>query len=276
MSTKVEWRGKGLASILLRALEKLMISKSFFVSSLHTSSVSFYSKFGYKLIPMAYVSSAVRSLSAKSSTTTNIEIQPILKITPDWIELHTQKCLHGSYHGLLIRSDSYWKVRMPQEVHRLCGRKLNLKAFSESPLDHELPFSPYCGFQFTDKIDSSKRAVFLSAQYPDQGPLVKIRELLVSTKLLEDKSLLSEVLETMLNASVEPSWTDYRLLCPGPIWNEIFDVVLPPSNSFVGLEFGETSIDDSDGIMYKSLVPGFNGLEDITVENHVFLSLDAF
>lgn len=253
-----------------------MISKSFFVSSLHTSSVSFYSKFGYNLIPVAYVSSTVRSSSFKQSKTTNIELQPILKITPDWIDLHTQKCLDGVYHGLLTRDDGYWKVRMPQEVHRLCGRKLNLKAFSESPLDPELPFSPYCGFQFIDKIDCSKKAVFMSAQYPEKGPLVKIRELLVSKELLEDKSLLAEVLETMLNASVEPSWTNYRLVCPGPIWNEIFDIVLQPSNHFAGIELAEKSVDTSDGIMYKSLVPGFNGLEGITVENHVFLSLDAF
>jgi GNAT superfamily N-acetyltransferase len=274
VSTKVEWRGKGLASILLRALESLMISKSFFIASLHTSSVSFYAKFGYKLVPMMFRTVTAQIMPTKA---TNLDISPISSITPEWIDLHHQACASRNFQGMLFRDEACWQTRIPQEVQRQCGRQQSLKTFSSAPLDPKLPLPPYSGFQFIDIADERKKAVCLSAQYPEIRNLVKIRELLVSDELLADLPLLEMVLSALIIASVDPSWTNFRIHCPEPIWNSVFAKLLVSSKMEIGgIQCIGVEVDTSDGIMYKHLGGDESALEHFSNQAHLFLSLDAF
>lgn len=259
-----------------------MILQSFEVSSLHTSHHSFYAQFGYSLIPFSATVARVKRLSGSASTPTisKIVLSPLVAVTPEWRTLHHEFCENYSSTGTVIRDDECWLQWIPREVQRLCGTKKQRKAFSATPLDPTAPFAAECGYQWSDMADTSKVAVFLSAQYEskDDIPEIKIRELFASSTLLDDVSSLRIALESLIGATADPNWSEFRLSCPTVLWNRYVSPANWNSSSLGVLSLCSVDTHSNDGIMYHPLnsSAGMSGLQEQLKDNHLFLTLDSF
>lgn len=252
-----------------------MRENSFHVSSLHTSSVGFYSKFGYELIPIEDV---VATIVVKPWEGELAVLKSLDRISREWNDLHTSLVHKREVQGLLTRSDDCWLHRVPKEVQRLCGRQPLLKTFSPTPLKDDVPFSYGCGFQWTDKDSPSKIAVFLSRQCDATDKTkneIKIREFIASPELVGDADTLKLVFISFIRASAKPEWDSFEIKCPGAIWRKFVEPF-----SWCG-QMGPYVLDEvkfnyEDGIMYKSL-DGSTSLEPLrSKEKHAFFALDSF
>lgn len=287
VSTHPDWRNKGLAGILLRALQRLMISEGFSVSSLHTSSVNFYSKFGYNLLSMEYVTATVQC-GNEEDVSEKLGFQALDAVTPVWRSLYERLCDEHALQGIVLRNEEYWTNRIPKEVQRQCGKKNREKNISVLPLSANTVFSHGCGFQWIDPSDSSKCAVFLSAQiegYDERMPVLKIVELIASQSLLSDIEAWRMVLSTFINKSVRCDWKEFSLKCPGAIWKKFVEPSLWSSDAALGAYcLKNIELSTSDGIMYKILPNQLDGMDNVLDDkleplkhpNHIFLPLDGF
>lgn len=259
-----------------------MLSEGFSVSSLHTSSVNFYSKFGYNLLAMENVVLTV-TVGDKEDPSQCFDVQPLEAVTPVWRTLYQQLCDNHVLQGIVLRDEDYWTDRIPKEVQRMCGKQASERHYSALPLSANTPFAAECGFQWVDSSDSTKCAVFLSAQIETvELPVLKIRELIASPSLVNDICTLRMVLQAFMKHSVNSQWDQFVLKCPGALWR----LFAAPSllDSKLGL-YRITNVESSisDGIMYKSLsstesehIMGAEELEPLKSANHIFLPLDGF
>ena len=252
-----------------------MALSAFSVSSLHTSSVGFYSAFEYKLYTMDYAN-ATLSFNEQAEKISFLSVSNLERVTPEWKRIHRELVESRQYQGLLVRSEEYWINRIPKEVQRLCGLQKLRKAFSPTPLSHETPFTYGCGFQWVDPINPARCAVFLSGQYDAEGeklPVIKIREFFASTELLSDIPTLTLVFASFLSATIPLSWSKFEINCPGAIWRD-FIFPLYGSHKLSTYHLDRLEFNSSDGIMYKSI--DGTPIEPLNSKSHLFLALDSF
>lgn len=252
-----------------------MLKSSFSISSLHTSRVEFYSNFGYHRHTLDFANATV-SVDENNPGGAVLAVSPIHAVTPEWKDLHAHLLQSHKFHGLLERSDEYWTYRVPKEVQRLCGKQALKKAFSPRPLAHDTDFPHGSAFQWVDLLEPSLSAVFLSAQYDEEGeklPILKIHEFIASDDLMADISTAKMVFASFIRASVSSSWKKFIINCPGALWRYFVDPL-----SWISLlgpyHMGHLEIDTSDAIMYKT-VDGTK-IDELATKDHLFLALDSF
>jgi hypothetical protein len=268
--------------MLLKALEKLALSKSYVLASLHTSQVDFYSKYGFRFVPIEYATAKVDILPTGGSSGLTSPI-PISSVTPEWRKLHELFCLDSGSSGCVDRSQHQWSEWIPREVQRQCGIQNTPKPFSPTPLDPKQQFNPLSGVQWQSPTDTSKYAVMIASQTEatiEKPAQFKVREFFASDPLISDTASLRLAFESIISHMIPSPGSSFVFNCPGILWRLFIAPSLWTSSSIGPYVLNALELANNDGIMYKELGKDEDGDRHPIIEqlsmSHIFFSLDGF